>query len=80
MNFETMYNQICGLEENGGIIADEFTPFSECGRMSQEIYEARKRLGARLGTDEEDEDLMILVTNYEAMQQIVAQKVYEYAK
>ena len=44
-----------------------FQPGSECSALLEQAYAARRRLGRRLGTGEEDADLLQLVECYEAV-------------
>jgi len=63
-----------------GDIRNEFAEGCECGRLEGEIYNARVRLGQRLGTDIEDRDILALVNAYEAMQRELCLKMYAYGR
>lgn len=57
-----------------------FRPGSECAALLDRAWAARCRLGARLGTDEEDADLLELVESYEALWEKLAVRMYECGK
>lgn len=54
-----------------------FRPGSECAALLDRAWAARRRLGARLGTDEEDTDLLELVECYEDLWEKLAVRMYE---
>ncbi|XBX08308.1 hypothetical protein QMP26_09615 [Enterocloster clostridioformis] len=47
------------------IIENEFAKGKTCQTILQKIYEARVRLGDRLGTNEEDSDLLTIVDGHD---------------
>lgn len=61
-------------------VPDEFAEGRPCDKWSHEIYKARSRLADRLGTDEDDSDILAIVNAYEHMSQYIAEKMYVYGK
>lgn len=60
------------------VVKSEFRPDSKCRELLDRIYLARVRLGLRLGTDAEDEDVMTLVNSYEELQRLLCLCMYDY--
>lgn len=63
-----------------GIVQNEFAENSLCEKWCDLIYDARLRLANRLGTDEEDADILALVNAYESMSRYIAEKMYVYGE
>ncbi len=57
-----------------------FRPGQPCAALLDRAYSARRRLGERLGTGEEDADLLEMVECYEALWEKLALAMYEYGK
>lgn len=79
--WEFIYNQINGLNEPDVCewVKDESTPEGVLGPLIQQIYEARSRLGERLGADPAaDEDLERLASGFEALSRACGKMMYHY--
>ncbi len=59
-------------------VRNEFTESSDCLEAYNKIYEARVRMGKRLGTGEEDPDIMDIVDGAESKIQYICLKMYDY--
>lgn len=59
-------------------VRNEFTESSDCLKAYNKIYEARVRMGKRLGTGEEDQDIMDIVDGAESKIQYICLKMYDY--
>lgn len=57
-----------------------FQPGSPCAELLDRAYAARRRLGKRLGTGEEDEDLLEMVECYEELWEAVGLAMYEHGR
>lgn len=77
--FESIYEQICGLRADGVKYANEFKKGGACTELSQKAFSVRARLEERLNSFE-DEDVLSLVDCYEEMQKLVAYKIWLYAR
>lgn len=81
VRWEFIYNQINSLNEPDVCewVKDESTPEGELGALIQQVYEARSRLGERLGTDPAaDEDLERLASGFEALSRACGKLMYRY--
>lgn len=59
-------------------VRNEFAESSDCLMAYNKIYEARVRMGKRLGTGEEDQDIMDIVDGVESKIQYICLKMYDY--
>ena len=81
--FETMTGMLIPEYRVPGVenLAVRGTPYDEACKIA---WEARLRLSERLGTDDQDEDLLDLVNAMDGVQEIIAiemfKKGYEFAK
>ena len=85
--FKIIYNLMHGeyiLEEyrvpRSHIVRHEFRPGSKASRIWQRAGDARERIARRLGTDDEDPDLLAMVESYEELQEYMCRRCYEYGK
>ena len=85
--FKIIYNLMHGeyiLEEYrvplSHIVRHEFRPGSKASRIWQRAGDARERIARRLGTDDEDPDLLAMVESYEELQEYMCRRCYEYGK
>lgn len=78
-DFESIYEQICGLRPDSVKYANEFKNSGACAMLSQQAYAARCRIEERLDSLD-DEDMLCLVNSYEEMQKLVAYKIWLYAR
>ena len=85
--FEIIYGLMYGeyvLEEYrvplSHIVRHEFRPGSKASRIWQRAGDARERIARRLGTDDEDPDLLAMVESYEELQEYMCRRCYEYGK
>ena len=85
--FKIIYNLMHGeyiLEEYrvplSHIVRHEFRPGSKASRIWQRAGDARERIARRLGTDDEDPDLLAMVESYEELQEYMCLRCYEYGK
>ena len=62
------------------IVRHEFRPGSKASRIWQRAGEARERIARRLGTDDEDPDLLAMVESYEELQEYMCRRCYEYGR
>ncbi len=62
------------------IVRHEFHPGSKASRIWQRAGDARERIARRLGTDDEDPDLLAMVESYEELQEYMCRRCYEYGK
>ena len=62
------------------IVRHEFRPGSKASRIWQRAGDARERIARRLGTDDEDPDLLVMVESYEELQEYMCRRCYEYGK
>ena len=62
------------------IVRHEFRPGSKASRIWQRAGDARERIARRLGTDDEDPDLLAMVESYEELQEYMCRRCYEYGK
>ena len=62
------------------IVRPEFRPGSKASRIWQRAGDARERIARRLGTDDEDPDLLAMVESYEELQEYMCRRCYEYGK
>lgn len=84
MDKELVYNILNGdvdaEEENlpeGMEIADAFEEGSECCRLYEQVYEAKKRLCRRLNT-EEDPEIELIIGNMSKIARILDYQMYDY--
>lgn len=61
------------------IVKDEFGAGMVCAARYQEIFESRERLGERLNTSLEDNDLLDIVNGYEDIIENLCVKIFELA-
>ena len=76
-----IYDQINGMLEPDVCqwVKDESSMQGELGPLVEQIYEARKRLCERLGTDlETDEDVNQLVHGFEELSLVCGKLMYHY--
>lgn len=85
--FKIIYNLMHGeyiLEEYrvplSHIVRHEFRPGSKASRIWQRAGDARERIARRLGTDDEDPDLLAMVESYEELQEYMCRRCYEYGR
>lgn len=81
VRWEFIYNQINGLNEPDVCewVRDESTPEGELAPLIQQVYEARSRLGERLGVDPAaDEDLERLASGFEEISRTCGKLMYRY--
>ena len=85
--FKIIYNLMHGeyiLEEYrvplSHIVRHEFRPGSKASRIWQRAGDARERIARRLGTDDEDPDLLAMVESYEELQEYMCRRCYESGK
>lgn len=85
--FKIIYNLMHGeyiLEEYrvplSHIGRHEFRPGSKASRIWQRAGDARERIARRLGTDDEDPDLLAMVESYEELQEYMCRRCYEYGR
>ena len=85
--FKIIYNLMHGeyiLEEYrvplSHIVRHEFRPGSKASRIWQRAGDARERIARRLGTDDEDPDLLAMVESYEELQEDMCRRCYEYGR
>lgn len=78
-DFESIYEQICGLRPETVKYGNEFKKNGACAMLSQQAYAARCRIEERLNSLD-DEDVLCLVNASEEMQKLVAYKIWLYAK
>lgn len=57
-------------------VEDAFLPGSVCYMALTRIWEARLRLAQRLGSSEEDPDLLVIVDGYEEIQLELCRRMY----
>lgn len=62
------------------IVRHEFRPGSKASRIWQRAGDARERIARRLGTDDEDPDLLAMVESYEELQEYMCRRCYEYGR
>lgn len=86
-SFKIIYNLMHGeyiLEEYrvplSHIVRHEFRPGSKASRIWQRAGDARERIARRLGTDDEDPDLLAMVESYEELQEYMCRRCYEYGR
>lgn len=60
-------------------ITDEFGEGRECGRLYERVYNAKLRLGKRLGIDE-DSDVEEIINCMSSISRILATKMFEYGR
>lgn len=67
--FSLMYGELVyGAEPSlESLVENEFTKGKKCMSNLQKIYNARIRLGERLETNEEDDDLLTIADGYDAI-------------
>ena len=61
-------------------IPDAFRDGTVCAEWMNDIYNARMHLGGRLGTDEEDPDILTIVNTYEKIARYIGESMYGYGK
>ena len=59
-------------------VPDLFEEGKECDRLYGEMLKAYARLCERLGVNNEDEDVEIIITNLQKIQRVVAYHMYYY--
>ena len=64
----------------GKVVQDGFAYFRSCGMLEREIGDARSKLEERFGIENEGEDMMTIVRSCECMQELLAKKMYFYAR
>lgn len=86
MKKEMIYDMMNGLLACDGMVLpgdiwvkDEFLKGSQFNELSERIYDAKIRIGDKLG-NEEDEDLEEISDCMEELIRIVAMKMYDYGK
>lgn len=62
------------------IVRHEFRPGSKASRIWQRAGDARERIARRLGTGDEDPDLLAMVESYEELQEYMCRRCYEYGR
>ena len=62
------------------IVRHEFRPGSKASRIWQRAGDARERIARRLGTDDEDPDLLAMGESYEELQEYMCRRCYEYGR
>ena len=82
---EIVYELVMGFNDlnqnrppESRVVKNEFRPDTECRELLERIFLARVRLGIRLGTDAEDEDIMMMVDSYERLQKLLCLCMYDY--
>lgn len=68
----------CSLP-GGIVVEDEFADGRECGRLYEEVYQAKLNLCRRLG-QEEDKDVETIISNMEAIAKLLSFKMYDYGR
>lgn len=76
---ERIYRRLTGREE-ASFPADAFAAGRPCGRLYEEIYRLRERLGERLGTGFDDADLAALAERYEELERRVAFLMFDHGR
>ena len=61
-------------------VENAFAPGSLCDQALTQIWDARRRLSLRLGTDEEDPDVMDILNAYEQIQKELCRRMYRMGK
>ena len=78
--WEDIYDSMMGeLVEPCPGIANAFAPGEKCEKLYEEIFQANRRLCARLGV-EEDEDVEEIISNFFAMNQELCRRMYCYGR
>ncbi len=82
---EVVYELVMGFNDlnqnrppESRVVKNEFHPDSQCRALLDRVYLARVRLGMRLKTDANDEDIMMLVDSYEELQRLLCLCMYDY--
>lgn len=75
--YETM---ACFMKEEHKMpgVEDAFAEGSYCARCYREIWEAYGRLRDRLGVEDEDADVEIIIRAFEDVQQELCYRMYDY--
>lgn len=82
-NFDDIYYTLCGdvLEEYAVPgIENVFAEGAVCDVLYTELQEAYERLRHRLGVDDEDEDIEVIINNLMDIQRILCERMYSYGK
>jgi hypothetical protein len=61
-------------------IENAYAPGGECDQYYNEAMEAYQRLRERLGVQDEDEDIEIILGNFLGIQRILCEKMFRYGQ
>lgn len=78
-NFEDIYFTVLGeLASEYAVpgVENAYAPGGECDRLYNEICQARDRLYQRLGVQDEDPDVEIILGNHLLIQRILCEKMF----
>lgn len=78
--WEAVYDAMMGeLVDPCPGIDDAFAPGEKCGALYEEIFQANRRICARLGV-EEDVDLERMISNFFEINRELCYRMYQYGK
>ena len=80
---ETVYETLIGdYEEKYNVpgVDNAFAEGSECDRLYQEVYEANRRLCERLGREDEDPDVELILGNLLEITRRLCLEMYRYGQ
>ena len=83
LNAENVYETLIGsLLEEYGIpgVKNAYADGSLCNGLYQQIYRANCRLCARLGQEENDPDVELIINNFLQINRILCLEMYHYGK
>lgn len=81
INAETVYQTLIGAYEekyNVPGVENAFAEGSQCDRLYQQVYEANCRLCERLGQQDEDPDVELIVNNLLEITRVLCLEMYRY--
>ena len=75
----TLIGELCDEYRMSGV-ENLFAAGSECDRLYAQIFESYARLRERLGSDDEDEDVEIIINSFMRIEKLVAIRMFEYGR
>ena len=83
LNAENIYLTLTGELLDEFVIPgveNAFAPGSRCDLLYGQIYEANRRLCARLGQKDDDPDVELIINNFLEMNRILSLEMYRYGQ
>lgn len=80
-SIEDIYMTLCGeIEEANAVpgVENAYADGSQCDRLYTDIYQAYQRLCQRLGVEDEDADVEIIIDSLCRIQEILCEKMFHY--